>query len=147
MLPSPNPPQDRPTRSLAVRVVRNAALGSASGAAIGLLGYAQQAAGFARPSTHVTLRLALGAGALLGPVMSLTLMATKSWRTDLIGHYASWIVAGVVAGLAVGGVLLLDDPTTPGLAFGFGAFLGLCGGLGLGAFFRQLHEEDESPRQ
>lgn len=130
-----------------MRALRNAAIGSATGAALMLLGYALQAGGLASPSAHVPPGLALGAGAVLGPVVSLTLMATKSWRTDLAGHYASWTVAGLVAGLAIGGVLVLEDPSTPGLAFGFGAFLGLCGGLGLGAFFRQLGEDDRSNRQ
>jgi uncharacterized membrane protein YhhN len=128
-------------------VIRNAALGSVAGVAVGLLGYAQQAAGFTDSSTRISLGLALGAVALLGPVMSLTLMATKSWRTDLVGHYASWIVAGMVAGLTMGGVILLDDPTTPAMAFGFSAFLGLCGGLGLGAFFRVWGADDRSPRE
>lgn len=118
---------DRPKRSLMVRILGNAALGSITGAALVLLGYTPQS---------WTIGSALAKGALLGPVMSLTLMATKSWRTDLVGYYASWILAGLIAGLALGGALALEDPTTPGLAFGFGAFLGFCSGLALGAFFR-----------
>lgn len=130
-----------------MRVLRSAAIGSVTGVALALLGYAWQSAGLASPWTDLSLGLALAAGALLGPVVSLMLMATKSWRTDLVGHYASWIVAGLVAGVVVGGVLMLEDPTTPGQAFGFGAFLGLCGGLGLGALFRQMREDDGSRRQ
>jgi hypothetical protein len=143
MLTSPDHSRDRPKRFLALRVLRNAALGSATGIALVLLSYA----GSASSSTDLTLGRALVGGALLGPIMSLTLMVTKSWRTDLVGHYASWTVAGLVAGLVVGGWLILDDPTTPGLTFGFGAFLGLCFGLGLGALFRWLREDDGSTRQ
>jgi len=141
MLTSPDHSRDRPKRSLALRVLRNAALGSAAGVALALMGYT----GSASSSTDLTR--ALAGGAVLGPIMSLTLMATSSWRTDLVGHYASWTVAGLVAGLVLGGWMVLDDPTTPGLTLGFGAFLGLCFGPGLGAFFRWLREDDGPTRQ
>jgi len=112
-----------------------------------LLTHASQADGRGSSSAHIPLGFALAAGAILGPIVSLTLMATRRWRTGLLGYYASWSVAGVVAGLAIGVVLLLDDPSTPGVAFGFGAFLGFCGGLGLDAFFRQIRDEDVSTHQ
>ena len=130
-----------------MRVVRNAARGSVIGLAVTLLIYVQQAVRVARTSDRMPLGFALVAGILLGPVVSLTLMATKSWRTDLFGQYASCVLAGIVAGLVLGGMLMLEDPASPGLAFGFGAFLGLCGGLGLGVFYRRWHVDDESARR
>ena len=92
------------------------------------------------PGYDASLGEAVGAGALLGPVISLVLMATKSWRTDLIGTYASSTVSGVVAGLVGGVVLAIGDPTSPGRALAFGAFMGLCLGLGLGVFLRRWQD-------
>jgi hypothetical protein len=146
VLTSPDHDQDQPQRSLAMRVVRNAARGSVIGVAVTLLIYAQQTVRVARTSDRMPLGFALVAGILLGPVVSLTLMATRSWRKDLVGQYASCVLAGIVAGLALGGMLMLEDPASPGLAFGLGAFLGLCGGLGLGVFYRRWHVDDESAR-
>ena len=146
MFTSPAHSRERPKRSLALRVLRNIALGSITGVALMLFAYSQQDPGSVGPSTHVTLGPALAAGVLLGPVMSLMIMATRNWRTDVVGHYASWGVAGVVAGLVVGGWLMLDDPTSPALALGFGAFLVLCSGIGFGAVSRYLYEVDRSTR-
>jgi len=97
-----------------------------------LLGYIRQ--------PYEGLGRAVGTGALLGPVISLVLMATKSWRTDLIGTYASTTVAGLVAGLAGGAVLAISDPAEPGRALAFGAFIGLCLGLALGVALRRWED-------
>lgn len=92
------------------------------------------------PAHDANLGESVAAGALLGPVISLVLMATRSWRTDLIGTYASTTVAGVAAGLVGGVVLAILDPTSRGRTLGFGAFLGLCLGLALGVGLRRWQD-------
>lgn len=120
---------DQTQLSLTLRILIAAARGSAIGAAVMLLSYIRH--------PYEGIGQAIGAGVLLGAVISLVLMATKSWRTDLIGTYASTTVAGVAAGLVGGAVLAISDPAEPGKALAFGAFMGLCLGLALGVGLRR----------
>ena len=129
-MPTESPGRTR--RALALRILTTAASGSAIGAVMMLLGYIRQ--------PYEGLGRAVGTGALLGPVISLVLMATKIWRTDPIGTYASSTVAGVVAGLVGGAVLAISDPKSPVQALAFGAFMGLCLGLGLGVMLRKWQD-------